>query len=207
MALLITLFLVLVNIFNNVTTNSPKAETLTAIEIWMLACILFVFGKQKYNLSIKNFIKILWISYIYCQSVERDHFIFHYEPSRSNVPLMTYSTFRHLTCHQRMSSREHSYIHTFIYSYIHATLYLGSLIVYAVILNQKLINKSRKKEARSFKPLHKKRKKKDSEKESVKLTTDIDKPFTMVIDNYCQIMKLKSNTVLTLQKICAVVPH
>lgn len=102
MALLITLFLVLVNIFNNVTTNSPKAETLTAIEIWMLACILFVFG---------------------------------------------------------------------------------SLIVYAVILNQKLINKSRKKEARSFKPLHKKRKKKDSEKESVKLTTDIDKPFTM--DNKC----------------------
>ena len=59
MALLITLFLVLVNIFNNVTTNSPKAETLTAIEIWMLACILFVFGKHKYNLSIKNFIKIL----------------------------------------------------------------------------------------------------------------------------------------------------
>ena len=45
MALLITLFLVLVNIFNNVTTNSPKAEGLTAIEIWMLACILFVFGK------------------------------------------------------------------------------------------------------------------------------------------------------------------
>ena len=98
----------------------------------------------------------------------------------------------------------HSYIHTFI---IHATLYLGSLIVYAVILNQKLINKSRKKEARSFKPLHKKRKKKDSEKESVKLTTDIDKPFTMVIDNYCQIMNLKSNTVLSLQKICAVISH
>ena len=44
MALLITLFLVLVNIFNNVNTNSPKAEGLTAIEIWMLACILFVFG-------------------------------------------------------------------------------------------------------------------------------------------------------------------
>ena len=52
MALLITLFLVLVNIFNNVTTNSPKAETLTAIEIWMLACILFVFGKIILYLSI-----------------------------------------------------------------------------------------------------------------------------------------------------------
>ena len=44
MALLITLFLVLVNIFNNVTTNTPKAEGLTAIEAWMLACILFVFA-------------------------------------------------------------------------------------------------------------------------------------------------------------------
>jgi len=44
MSLLITLFLVLINIFNNVNTNSPKAEGLTAIEIWMLACILFVFG-------------------------------------------------------------------------------------------------------------------------------------------------------------------
>ena len=44
MALLVTLFLVLVNIFNTVTTNTPKAESLTAIEAWMLACILFVFG-------------------------------------------------------------------------------------------------------------------------------------------------------------------
>ena len=50
MALLITLFLVLINIFNNITTNSPKAEGLTAIEIWMLACILFVFGKQNKNI-------------------------------------------------------------------------------------------------------------------------------------------------------------
>ena len=46
MALLITLFLflVLVSIFNNIKSNSPKAEGLTAVEIWMLACILFVFG-------------------------------------------------------------------------------------------------------------------------------------------------------------------
>jgi hypothetical protein len=48
MALLITLFLVLINIFNNITTNSPKAEGLTAIEIWMLACILFVFGEMNF---------------------------------------------------------------------------------------------------------------------------------------------------------------
>jgi hypothetical protein len=44
MSLLVMLFLVLVNIFNTVTTNTPKSEGLTAIEAWMLACILFVFG-------------------------------------------------------------------------------------------------------------------------------------------------------------------
>ena len=62
MALLITLFLVLINIFNNITTNSPKAEGLTAIEIWMLACILFVFGEIKYweivGYGLKNF--LMW---------------------------------------------------------------------------------------------------------------------------------------------------
>ena len=62
MALLITLFLVLINIFNNITTNSPKAEGLTAIEIWMLACILFVFGKQ--NKNIRNYVYRLRIVYI-----------------------------------------------------------------------------------------------------------------------------------------------
>ena len=55
MALLITLFLVLVNIFNTVTTNTPKAEGLTAIESWMLSCLLFVFGALVGNwLSFQN---------------------------------------------------------------------------------------------------------------------------------------------------------
>merc|ERR1711953_771879 len=44
MGLLVILFLLLVNIFNTVATNTPKAECLTAIEVWMLACILFVCG-------------------------------------------------------------------------------------------------------------------------------------------------------------------
>jgi uncharacterized membrane protein YphA (DoxX/SURF4 family) len=55
MALLITLFLVLINIFNNITTNSPKAEGLTAIEIWMLACILFVFGESRFKIKESTF--------------------------------------------------------------------------------------------------------------------------------------------------------
>lgn len=44
MALLITLFLVLVNIFNAITTNSPKADGLNALQAWVIACIFFIFG-------------------------------------------------------------------------------------------------------------------------------------------------------------------
>ena len=55
MALLVTLFLVLVNIFNNVTTNSPKAEGLTAIEIWMLA---FYLSLVSYNDYIQNLLML-----------------------------------------------------------------------------------------------------------------------------------------------------
>ena len=44
MILLGTLFLVLVNIFNTVATNTPKAEGPTAIAAWMFTCVLFVFG-------------------------------------------------------------------------------------------------------------------------------------------------------------------
>ncbi|XP_023343176.1 gamma-aminobutyric acid receptor subunit pi [Eurytemora carolleeae] len=44
MTLLVTIFLVLINIFNNVTSNSPNVEGLTAISTWIITCILFVFG-------------------------------------------------------------------------------------------------------------------------------------------------------------------
>ena len=59
MTLLVTIFLVLINIFNNVTSNSPNVEGLTAISsnvrvistyndnvlsAWIITCILFVFG-------------------------------------------------------------------------------------------------------------------------------------------------------------------
>ncbi|CAB4066050.1 unnamed protein product [Lepeophtheirus salmonis] len=44
MALLVTLFLVLVNIFNSVTANAPKSEGLTAVETWVVMCILHVFA-------------------------------------------------------------------------------------------------------------------------------------------------------------------
>ena len=60
MTMLVTLFLVLINIHNTIQTNSPKvgnvyicfgssdfllqAEGFTAIKSWVIACIVFVFG-------------------------------------------------------------------------------------------------------------------------------------------------------------------
>ena len=60
MTLLVTIFLVLINIHNTIQTNSPKVRNfskkflhfflstsitgLTAIECWVIACIIFVFG-------------------------------------------------------------------------------------------------------------------------------------------------------------------
>ncbi len=44
MALLVTIFLVLINIFNTITNVSPNVEGMTAISSWMIACIFFVFG-------------------------------------------------------------------------------------------------------------------------------------------------------------------
>lgn len=43
MALLITLFLMLVNISTSATTHSPKSDRMNALQIWILSCILFVF--------------------------------------------------------------------------------------------------------------------------------------------------------------------
>ena len=39
MAMLITLFLVLTNIFNMITANSPNMEGMTAIAAWMLVSV------------------------------------------------------------------------------------------------------------------------------------------------------------------------
>ena len=42
--LLLTSFLVLVNIFNAVLESAPKSDGLTALEIWVICCIINVFG-------------------------------------------------------------------------------------------------------------------------------------------------------------------
>ena len=44
MTLLVTLFLVLINIHNNIENQSPVSDTTNSLSIWMMTCILFVFG-------------------------------------------------------------------------------------------------------------------------------------------------------------------
>lgn len=44
MALLVTLFLVLTNIYSNVEDQSPVSNMINLLSLWMITCILFVFG-------------------------------------------------------------------------------------------------------------------------------------------------------------------
>ena len=43
-ALLITIFLVMINIFITVTAKSPHTESLTNISTWIITCIIFVYS-------------------------------------------------------------------------------------------------------------------------------------------------------------------
>ena len=63
MALLVTLFLVLTNIFNTITNVSPNVEGMTAISSWMIACMFFVF------LALLEYAAILYflLVRIFCQ--------------------------------------------------------------------------------------------------------------------------------------------
>ena len=54
MDVLVTVFLVLVNIFNSLTSNIPKADGLTAIEMFMIVNIIFVFCALIGNVSSSN---------------------------------------------------------------------------------------------------------------------------------------------------------
>lgn len=52
--LLVTLFLVLVSMFLTVVTTAPKAGTLTAMETWVVGCLVFVFlALIEYGLVLK----------------------------------------------------------------------------------------------------------------------------------------------------------
>merc|ERR1719320_1459219 len=61
MALLVTLLLMLMNVFHTVTTTTPKGDAcLTALETWLLACLLLIFGAiMEYSVLL---LRNLWYS-------------------------------------------------------------------------------------------------------------------------------------------------
>ena len=58
MGLLITLILVLVNLFIYITSKSPNTDSMTAISSWMIACISFV------SLSLMEYAMILLFKHL-----------------------------------------------------------------------------------------------------------------------------------------------
>ena len=58
-SLLVTLLLCLVNLFVNITSLSPHADSLTSIAAWLIACMLFVTG----NLVEYGMILLSWKYY------------------------------------------------------------------------------------------------------------------------------------------------
>ena len=73
MALLVTLFLVLINIFNTITNVSPNVEGMTAISAWMIACMFFVFGALLAYATILYFLLVcklfIYYTYIYLSAL------------------------------------------------------------------------------------------------------------------------------------------
>ena len=55
MALLVTLFLVLVNIFNAITTNSPKADGLNALQVYFINRNLILMNKNIQIFKLDNY--------------------------------------------------------------------------------------------------------------------------------------------------------
>ena len=58
MSLLVTLFLVLINMFNSVISVSPNVEGFSAISTWIISCIVFVFSAILGNAGILVYMRM-----------------------------------------------------------------------------------------------------------------------------------------------------
>jgi len=63
MGLLITILLCLVNIFNVINNNSPSVKGVTALSVWVLTCIMFVFSAVVAYTGILSKSLIMFVSY------------------------------------------------------------------------------------------------------------------------------------------------
>ena len=73
MAMLVTLFLVLINIFNSVRENAPISSRLNAVDLYLVVCIFFVFGKI-ITITIIIGIRTWCISKLLCWSMQPYYF-------------------------------------------------------------------------------------------------------------------------------------
>ena len=110
MMLLITLFLVVINIFNNLSSNSPSSSGFNAVSAWMFSCLVFVFGalvayagillKQRMIKQVKYLYSLVIFSLILC---------FHYY---SLYSILFIGLFLHFVVHVELQSKNQS-IQTF----------------------------------------------------------------------------------------------
>ena len=68
MALLVTIFLMLVNIGNSERSNMPDAETMTAMDVWILSCMAFLAA------ALLEYSTLIWLTFSPPAFLEREAF-------------------------------------------------------------------------------------------------------------------------------------
>ena len=84
MALLVTLFLVLTEIYTNVANQSPVASSTNQLSLWVIACILFVFG------ALMEYAGLLFVRY---QSYNYNDDAFKNASFMKTIDLICFATF------------------------------------------------------------------------------------------------------------------
>ena len=69
MSLLVTIFLMLVNIGNSERSNMPDAETMTAMDVWLLSCMAFLAA------AILEYATLIWFTFRPPAFLDRNGFI------------------------------------------------------------------------------------------------------------------------------------
>ena len=68
MSLLVTIFLMLVNIGNSERSNMPDAETMTAMDVWILSCMAFLAA------ALLEYSTLIWLTFSPPAFLEREAF-------------------------------------------------------------------------------------------------------------------------------------
>ena len=86
MSLLVTIFLMLVNIGNSERSNMPDAETMTAMDVWILSCMAFLAA------ALLEYSTLIWLTFSPPAFLEREAFRIAF----SNIYRMTHQNGKNL---------------------------------------------------------------------------------------------------------------